>query len=66
MSSRNAPQVAVWYFVAATFLFASTILFFPDADVWVRIATIVVGLLIVVAGGIQLGREIKARRQESR
>jgi len=66
MSSRNAPQIAVWYFIAATFVFASTSLFFPDADLWVRIVTIVVGLLLVIVGGFQLGRELKGGREESR
>ena len=38
-SRRNTepPQIAIWYFVGATFLFVAPTLFFPDADLWVRI-----------------------------
>ncbi|MBF4551096.1 hypothetical protein ITJ61_12625 [Pseudoclavibacter sp. VKM Ac-2888] len=58
-----APQqVAVWYFVAATFIFAGPALI-ADLPIWVRIASLVVGLVLVVFGGRQLGRETAARRR---
>ena len=66
MSSGTAPQIAVWYFVAATFVFASTILFFPDPDLWLRILTLALGIVLVILGGLQLGRELKARKEERR
>lgn len=55
-------QVAVWYFIAATFIFALPGLMFPDAAAWVRILLFVAGLLVIAAGGIQLGKEIRERR----
>ena len=58
----DTPQIAIWYFVGATFLFAAPALFFPDADQWVRIALLAAGFLAIVGGGIQLGREIRLRR----
>ena len=58
----NPPQIAVWYFIAATFVSLSTVLFFPDADLWARIVMIAVAALLMFGGGIQLGREIRARR----
>lgn len=57
------PQIAVWYFIAATFVFASTAVFFQDASTWLRIVTLVIGLVLVVLGGIQLGREMSARKK---
>ncbi|MGF3055588.1 hypothetical protein [Microbacterium sp. YY-01] len=63
MSKETQPQVAVWFFVAATFVFASTSLFFPDAETWLRITTVVAGLVLVVLGGIQLSREFAQRKK---
>lgn len=58
-----APQYAVWFFIAATFVFAMpTILFQGSAELWVAIVSLAGGMLLVVLGGIQLGREIAARR----
>lgn len=54
----STPQVAVWYFVGATFLFAAPVLFFADADPWVHVVTLVLGFAAIVVGGIHLGREI--------
>lgn len=58
----QTPQVAVWYFIGATFAFAALALFFQHADLWVRIAFFAAGLIAIVGGGIQLGREINQRR----
>ncbi len=55
-------QVAVWYFVAATFVFAAPALLGADAAPWWRITSIVVGFVLIVAGGVQLGREMTQRR----
>ncbi|WP_308798188.1 hypothetical protein [Agromyces silvae] len=60
--SDQAPaQIAVWYFVSATFAFAATSLY-PDAPMWLRIVCMVVGFVLVVLGGIRLGTEITSRR----
>ena len=56
-SGAQSPQIAVWYFVGATFAFAAPALFFADADLWVRLALFAAGFLAIVGGGIQLGRE---------
>lgn len=61
------PQYAVWYFVAATFVFAApTILFSEPLELWIRITLITAGLLLVVAGGLQLTREMRSRRTPPR
>lgn len=60
---QRKTQVAVWYFIAATFLSTSTVVFFPDAEGWIRIATIVGALVLIALGGVQLGREITERRR---
>jgi len=65
MSSRETPQIAVWYFVAATFVFASTTLFFDSPVLWVRIVSLVVGFVLIAAGGFQLSREMKARKRDA-
>lgn len=63
MSEEASPQVAVWFFVAATFVFASTSLFFPSADAWLRITTLAIGFVLVILGGVQLSRELSGRRK---
>lgn len=56
----QAPaQIAVWYFVSATF--AATSLY-PEAPTWLRIVCMIVGFVLVVLGGIRLGKEIASRR----
>lgn len=58
----TTPQVAVWYFVAATFVFAAPVLFFRDNDtLWMPIVTLIVGFALVVLGGIQFSRELRDR-----
>lgn len=61
-AKTESPQVAIWYFVGATFIFAAPALLFPDAELWVRIIVFAAGFLAIVAGGVQLGREIAERR----
>jgi len=61
--TQSSPQAAVWFFIAATFAFASTALFIHDADSWLRITTLVVGLVLVILGGVQLGRELKSGKR---
>lgn len=57
------PQRAVWFFVAATFVFVTPVIFFRgSAELWVTLLSLAVGMLLVVLGGIQLGREVGARR----
>lgn len=63
-TSRSEPQqIAVWLFVGATFLFAWPALFQTDPSLWVRIVFLAAGFLAIVAGGIQLGRELRQRHR---
>lgn len=62
MSDEQPPQVAVWYFVGATFVFSAPVLWFDDPQPWVTILFFAVGLVAMVCGGIRLGREIKGRQ----
>ncbi|WP_156518275.1 hypothetical protein [Microbacterium aurantiacum] len=64
-SAHPPQQVAVWYFIAATFIFTLPGLMFPDAPAWVRILLFVTGLLVIAAGGIQFAKEIRERRNPS-
>ena len=66
-TQAKAPQqIAVWYFVAATFVFASTTLWFRGAELWMTIAIFAVGMVLVVLGGLRLGVEWKAWRAAKR
>jgi hypothetical protein len=57
------PQYAVWFFVAATFACVMPVLFFRgSAGLWVTVVSLAAGMLLMVLGGIQLGREVKAGR----
>lgn len=58
----ETPQITVWYFVGATFAFAAPALFFPEASLWVRILLFAVGVGAMIGGGVQLGREMKGKR----
>lgn len=63
MSNSPTPQpIALWFFLGATFVFAAPVIFFPDAPFWLRMVTLGIGMLLVVGGGIQLGREVRGRR----
>jgi hypothetical protein len=58
-----SPQYAVWFFVAATFVFAMPVIVFRDSvELWMTIVSLTGGMLLVVAGGVQLGRELRARK----
>ncbi|MET0674021.1 MAG: hypothetical protein ABWY37_11070 [Microbacterium pygmaeum] len=58
----TTPSIAIWYFVGATFIFAAPTLFFPGSPWWVTAGTLALGLVAMVLGGIQLGREIQQQR----
>jgi protein-S-isoprenylcysteine O-methyltransferase Ste14 len=60
-STSDTPNIAVWYFVGATFIFAVPALFMPEAEIWLRVLLFSAGFVAVIGGGIQLGREIKQR-----
>ncbi len=70
MTDTNHPespaQIAVWYFVGATFAFSLPNLFFPDAELWTRILLFVAGMALMIAGGFRLAQEVGARRGGSR
>ena len=59
------PQLAVWYFVAATFVFSGSVFVLQTDSVWLQILLFVVGLVLIVLGGIQLAREIAERRRRA-
>ena len=64
--AKPVPQLAIWYFVGATFVFATPVIIFQgDAHLAVTISSLVVGLALIVLGGIQLGREITQRRERA-
>lgn len=57
-SQGKAPETAVWYFVAATHVFAGPLLFFRDADLpWLPLVSLGVGLGLFVLG-------VRAMRKE--
>lgn len=60
----DQPQVAVWYFVGATFLLTMPMLMFPDLPLWARIGVLVAGLGLIAAGGYRLSEELKERRRD--
>ncbi|NYF16743.1 hypothetical protein HDC37_001568 [Microbacterium sp. AK009] len=66
MTHTNRPespaQIAVWYFVGATFAFSLPNLLFPDAALWMRILLFVAGMALMIAGGFRLAHEVGARR----
>ncbi|MFE1645225.1 hypothetical protein ACFM35_06600 [Microbacterium sp. P01] len=57
--TTGAPpsSTAVWYFVGATFIFISPILFFRDAGAWLNILTVAVGAAVFGAGMVVFRRE---------
>ncbi|MDR5699209.1 hypothetical protein [Agromyces aerolatus] len=62
-TNTDAPaQIAVWLFVSATFAFAATSLY-PEAPMWLRTAFTILGFVLVILGGVRLGRELGARRR---
>lgn len=64
-ATEPPPQIAVWYFIGATFSFALPTLLFQNADPWVRMLTTVLGFVLIIVGGYQLNREMRARRDDS-
>lgn len=65
MTKNETPQIAVWYFVGATFIFIAPTMFFQgSAPLPVTTGTLVAGFIVVVLGGVQLGREIRQRRRD--
>lgn len=61
---EDRPQVAVWYFVGATFLLTMPMLMFPDLPLCARIGVLVAGLGLIVGGGYRLSKELKERRRD--
>jgi hypothetical protein len=62
-AAADSPSYySVYFFVAATFAFSSTVIFFPDADPWLRYGAMALGILLVVLGAVRLGREVGFRR----
>ena len=60
---KTQPQVAVWFFVAATFAFVSPTIWFKDAEgPLVTILSMTLGGILFAAGIVVLSREITRRR----
>ncbi|MGC3022599.1 MULTISPECIES: hypothetical protein [unclassified Brevibacterium] len=63
------PQspTSVWYFIGAVFAFTLPNMLFDDFGGWPRILFLTLGLIVMVAGFVQLRREFRAksRRAES-
>lgn len=57
-AEKPLPQVAVWYFVAATFVCSAPSFFSVYATTPLRIGSIVIGLLLLVLGMRQLKKEL--------
>ena len=57
---ENPSQVAVWLFIAATFAFTSSSLFGLEG-LW-RWNLTALGFLLIIAGGVRLGVELRGRR----
>lgn len=59
-AGQNRPsQQAVWYFIGATFIFVLPNTLFDDLSGWPRFAFIALGILVLIAGFVQLRREFK-------
>ena len=57
-SNENPPApVAVWYFLAATFVAALPMILFPDLPWPLRLGSIALALALIAGGGAQLRRE---------
>jgi hypothetical protein len=62
--SPAPPQVSVWFFVGATFLFAAPALFVPDAPAWIRFGLFGLGLVAIAVGIVHFAREVTHRRSQ--
>lgn len=63
-NAEQAPtQTAVWYFIGATFILTMPNLLFPDLAWWSRFVFIGLGFAVMVAGFVQLRRELGAQRR---
>jgi hypothetical protein len=61
-AGKGRPETSVWYFVGAVFIFAVPNLLFRDIEPWARIGIIALGFAVMIAGFVQLRREMTARR----
>lgn len=62
-AEQTPTQTAVWYFIGATFIFTMPNLLFPDLAWWSRFVFIGLGFAVMVAGFVQLRKELAARRR---
>ncbi|MCC4247692.1 MULTISPECIES: hypothetical protein [Microbacterium] len=67
MAPTNDPQDSptVWYFIAATFILTLPTLLFQDLHVAVRIATLLVGVVVMGLGFVRLRGELAAGNRPS-
>ena len=59
----QAPSTAVWYFVAATFLFSGSMIYGDAGGPALRIVGLVIGAVIFAAGVVVLRRELAGRNR---
>jgi len=59
---QQPQQTAVWYFIGAVFIFTLPNMLFPDLAGWARILFITSGVIIMVAGFVQLRRDLQLNR----
>lgn len=62
---QAAPETAVWYFVGATFALTVGPMMFGGAEesTWQTVLFIALGVLLIICGGIQLGKEIRFKKE---
>ncbi|MDR2294861.1 MAG: hypothetical protein LBE05_06615 [Microbacterium sp.] len=64
-AGKGRQETSVWYFVGAVFIFAVPNLLFRDIELWARIGVIALGFAVMIAGFVQLRREMTARRDRN-
>lgn len=64
-NKQGSPETAVWYFVGATFaVTVGPMMFGGDGEIaWVTPSFILLGVVLIICGGIQLGKEIRLKKE---
>lgn len=59
---RSSPDIAVWFFIGATFAFVAAVFVF-NTNFFIGLAATILGFALMVFGFIRLRVEIAARRR---
>lgn len=61
----TAPSTAVWYFVAATFLFSGAVFgqTLLDTTPWLGALSFAIGALVMIIGCVVFARELRAKKR---